>query len=104
MNLTGSGFRRLSDAAELHRLLGEYPGITRASKANLPDRLPDAADKGDTRAVALMFSAGWPVNATNNSGVTAPHRAEHGTERSLNRDAGGYSGVREELAAGATGP
>ena len=75
----------LGDAAQVSTLLSRDPRLAeRLTDAELR-KLPDAARDGNSLAVTLMLSAGWPVDTPGQHGATALHWAAWNGDAELTR-------------------
>lgn len=65
----------VGDADGVAALLAREPGVTTELRPEDHRRLADAARDDNTKAVPLLLSAGWPVDARGQHGATALHWA-----------------------------
>jgi hypothetical protein len=65
----------LGDEAAFQQLLVQRPSLAATLSDEELRKLPDAAQSGNTKAVRLMLSAGWPVDTAGEMGATALHWA-----------------------------
>jgi ankyrin repeat protein len=65
----------LGDEAVFHEFLSENPDAARMLSELEQQKLPNAAQNNNTKAVRLMLEAGWPVDTPGEMGATALHWA-----------------------------
>src|SRR5581483_11387031 len=65
----------LGDDAVFHEFLSKHPEAASALSEQEKQKLPNAAQNNNTKAVRLMLEAGWPVNTAGEMGATALHWA-----------------------------
>jgi ankyrin repeat protein len=65
----------LGDENVFREYLGGNPNVAKTLSDAERQKLPDAAQSNNTKAVQLMLEAGWPVNAPGEMGATALHWA-----------------------------
>jgi ankyrin repeat protein len=65
----------LGDETAFHEFLLKNPDAVNALSATDKQKLPDAAQNNNTKAVRLMLEAGWPVDTRGEMGATALHWA-----------------------------
>ena len=65
----------LGDEGAFHEFLSKNPNAAKALSETEQQKLPDAAQSNNTKAVRLMLQAGWPVNTPGEMGATALHWA-----------------------------
>ena len=65
----------LGDEAAFRELLARRPDLSSTLSAEELQKLPAAAQSGNTNAVRLMLEAGWPVDTACKMGATALHWA-----------------------------
>ncbi len=65
----------LGDEAAFHKFLSTHPGLAGALSDADKQKLPDAAQSNNTKAVQLMLEAGWPVDTSGEAGASALHWA-----------------------------
>ena len=65
----------LGDAAVFHEFLARHPDAAKNLNEAERQKLPEAAQSNNTKAVQLMLAAGWPVDTPGEMGATALHWA-----------------------------
>ena len=65
----------LGDEAAFHEYLSKNPDAAKKFPDTEQEKLPNAAQNNNTKAVRLMLEAGWPVDARGEMGATALHWA-----------------------------
>jgi ankyrin repeat protein len=65
----------LGDETAFHEFLLKNPDVVGALSQTHKQKLPDAAQNNNTKAVRLMLEAGWPVDTPGEMGATALHWA-----------------------------
>jgi len=65
----------LGDEAVFQEFLSQRPDLARTLSEQDQQKLPNAAQNNNTKAVRLMLEAGWPVDARGDLGATALHWA-----------------------------
>lgn len=65
----------LGDEAVFQEFLAKNPDASRALSETEQQKLPNAAQSNNTKAVRLMLEAGWPVDTPGEMGATALHWA-----------------------------
>ncbi len=65
----------LGDEAVFHEFLSKNPETARMLSEAERQKLPNAAQNNNTKAVRLMLEAGWPVDTPGEMGATALHWA-----------------------------
>jgi ankyrin repeat protein len=65
----------LGDEASFRAFLAKYPDAAKSLSEADRQKLPDAAQSNNTKAVRLMLEAGWPVDTPGEMGATALHWA-----------------------------
>ncbi len=65
----------LGDEAVFHEFLSKHPDAANALSGTDRQKLPNAAQNNNTKAVRLMLEAGWPVDTPGEMGATALHWA-----------------------------
>lgn len=65
----------LGDEAVFHEFLSKNPDAARMLSELEQQKLPNAAQNNNTKAVRLMLEAGWPVDTPGEMGATALHWA-----------------------------
>ncbi len=65
----------LGDETAFHEFLSKNPNVAGTLSETDKQKLPDAAQNNNTKAVRLMLEAGWPVDTAGEMGATALHWA-----------------------------
>jgi hypothetical protein len=65
----------LGDETVFHEFLSKHPEATKTLSEADQQKLPNAAQNNNTKAVQLMLAAGWPVDTPGEMGATALHWA-----------------------------
>ncbi len=65
----------LGDETVFHEFLSKHPAAAKTLSEADQQKLPNAAQNNNTKAVQLMLEAGWPVDTPGEMGATALHWA-----------------------------
>lgn len=76
----------LGDEATFHQFLSMHPDAAKALSKSDMQKLPDAAQNNNTKAVRLMLEAGWPVDTPGEMGATALHWAGFNGNAEITRE------------------
>lgn len=76
----------LGDTAAFQEFLTKNPDATKTLSEADQQKLPNAAQSNNTKAVRLMLEAGWPVNTPGEMGATALHWAGFNGNANMTRD------------------
>jgi hypothetical protein len=76
----------LGDEAVFHQFLARHPHAAESLSEADRQKLPNAAQNNNTKAVRLMLQAGWPVDTPGEMGATALHWAGFNGNAEMTRE------------------
>ncbi len=76
----------LGDEAAFHEFLSKHPDTSKALSETEKQKLPDAAQSNNTKAVRLMLEAGWPIDVPGEMGAAALHWAGFNGNAEMTRE------------------
>ena len=76
----------LGDETVFQEFLSKYPEAVKQLSAADQQKLPNAAQNNNTKAVRLMLEAGWPVDTPGEAGATALHWAGFNGNAEMTRE------------------
>ncbi len=76
----------LGDEAVFHEFLAKHPDVAKTLPKAEREKLPNAAQNNNTKAVRLMLEAGWPVDTPGEMGATALHWAGFNGNAEMTRE------------------
>lgn len=76
----------LGDESAFQEFLATHPDVAKTSSEADQQKLPNAAQSNNTKAVRLMLGAGWPVNTAGEMGATSLHWAGFNGNAEMTRE------------------